>query len=104
MEQAMAAWRWHNFLESRAPPGRKVVRMNMDESSIKLDPVRNVRGMVAISKRDVKRKAAMLVRPASLSLRRAAITLIAFLSDDEFTQSLLPQVIVGNKKLLPKKK
>jgi len=78
------------------------VRINMDESSVKLDPVRNIPGMVALPKTELKRKAAALVRPASLSLRRAAITLIAFVCDDESTQALLPQVIVGNKRLLPK--
>ena len=101
--QALAVWKWHNFLDSRAPPGRTTVRINMDESPLKFDQVRRTKGLIAIPKAELKRKRETLVRPASLSLRRSVITLIAFVCDDAATQKLLPQVVVGNRRLLPRK-
>ena len=56
MWKAMAAWKWHNFLESQAPAGRRVVRINMDESPIKFDQVRQLKGLIAVPKQEFKRK------------------------------------------------
>ena len=93
-------WKWHNFLESQAPPGRTAVRINMDESPLKFDQVRRTKGLFAMPKAELKRKRETFVRPASLALRRSAITLIAFVCDDAATQKLLPQLVVGNRQML----
>ena len=95
-------WKWHNFLDSRAPPGRTTVRINMDEPPRKFDQVRRTKGLIAIPKAELKRKKETVVRPASLALRRSVITLIAFVCDDAATRKLLPQVVVGNHRLLPR--
>ena len=71
----------------------------MDESPLPLDPVRRTKGLKA----ERKRRADTMLRRAKLSLRRSVFTLIAFVSDDEATQRLLPQIIAGNKKLLPRR-
>ena len=88
---------------AQAPPGRRTVRINMDETPIKMDPVRKCKGLIAVPKAELKRKSASMVRPASLALRRSVITLVAFVCDDDAVQKQLPQIIVGNHRLLPKK-
>ena len=99
----MAAWKWHNFLESQAPAGRRVVRINMDESPIKFDQVRQLKGLIAVPKQELKRKAETIQRKASLAMRRSVITLVAFTCDDDVIQKILPQVIVGSHRLLPRR-
>ena len=101
-QHALAVWKWYNFLEARAPPGRQVVRINMDETPLKYDQVRKRKGLLAISKAQHKKQKETLVRRASLALRRSVITLVAFMCDDDDIQKLLPQVIIGNHRLLPR--
>ena len=74
----------------------------MDESPIKFFQDRHLSGLIAVPKQELKRKAETLLRPASLGLRRSVITLIAFVCDCDEIQKILPQVIVGNRKLLPR--
>ena len=99
-QHALAVWKWYNFLEARAPPGRQVVRINMDETPLKYDQVRKRKGLLAISKAQHKKQKETLVRRASLALRRSVNTLVAFMCDDDDIQKLLPQVIIGNHRLL----
>ena len=101
-QHALAVWKWYNFLEARAPPGRQVVRINMDETPLKYDQVRKRKGLLAISKAQHKKQKETLVRRASLALRRSVITLVAFMCDDNDIQKLLPQLIIGNHRLLPR--
>ena len=81
---------------------RRVVRINMDESPIKFDQSRQLRGLIAVSKQELKRKAETMRQNASLAMRRSVITLVAFTCDDEEVQKMLPQVVVGNHRLLPR--
>ena len=62
----------------------------MDETSVRLDPVRSIRGAVALEGNETRRDAAFCVRSAPLGLRRAAFTLVAFIADTEEVQKLLP--------------
>ena len=101
--QATAAWQWHNFWAARAPAGRSVVHINMDETCVRLDPVRNTRGTVALTATETRRDAASLVRSAPLGLRPSALTLVAFIADNDEVQALLPQVILGSSRVLPQR-
>ena len=101
--EAVAAWQWRNFWAARAPAGRTVAHINMDETSVRLDPVRSIRGAVALEGNETRRDAAFCVRSAPLGLRRAAFTLVAFIADTEEVQKLLPQVIVASRRLLPQR-
>jgi len=70
----------------------------MDESSVKLDQSWP-RGCVAMAA--AGECAPPLERPVSLRHRRAAVSLVCFVCDDAAVQPLLPQVIVGNERVLP---
>ena len=48
----------------------------MDETLLKLDQVRQKKGLLAILKADLKRQMDSLLRPASLALRQSVITLV----------------------------
>ena len=101
--EATAAWQWRNFWAARAPAGRAVVHINMDETCVRLDPVRNVRGAVALTSRETRRAAASLLRHAGLGVRRSAFTLVAFVADNAEVQAVLPQIIVASKRVLPQR-
>ena len=75
----------------------------MDETPIKFDQERNIKGLLAIPKMELTRRSESIQRSASLSLRRSTITLIAFVCDDDAIQKRLPQVILGNHRLLPRR-
>ena len=75
----------------------------MDESPIKFDQDRQLRGLIAVPKEELKRKTESIQRHASLAMRRSVITLVAFTCDDEEVQRILPPVIIGNHKLLPRR-
>ena len=80
--EATATWQWLNFLETRAPQENKIVHFNMDETSLKFYPMQARQGAIAISPGE--RLEDMCSRPcqASLSVRRRAVTLVAFIADD----------------------
>ena len=73
----------------------------MDETSVRLDPVRNIHGAVALTADETRHDAASLVRSAPLRLRRSAFTLVAFVADNDEVQSLLPRVILASSRVLP---
>ena len=33
----MAAWQWYKYYEANVPPGKKILRINWDETAICLD-------------------------------------------------------------------
>ena len=92
--QAFATWRWHNFLESEGVGDKIVVRINMDESCCKLSPQLR-RGLVALPSGLKSRQFLQIERRNPLRLRRSAVTLAAFVSDNSEVNKALPQVIVG---------
>lgn len=70
----------------------------MDESSVKLDQSWP-RGCVA--RAAAEGSGLPLERPVSVKHRRAAVSLVCFVCDDMAVQPMLPQVIVGNERVLP---
>ena len=92
--KAFATWRWHNFIESEGVGDKTVVRINMDESCCKLSPQLR-RGLVALPSGLKSRQFLQIERRNPLKLRRSAVTLAAFVSDNDAVNKVLPQIIVG---------
>jgi hypothetical protein len=98
--KALAFFRWSNFLNDFGGSDRPVLRINMDESSVKLSPNPKL-GYVMFGRR--ARKAVLRRGPGQpLSVRRASLSLVAFVCDDPAIQPLLPQVFVSNGRVLSK--
>ena len=92
--QACATWRWHSFLESENIGNKIVVRINLDESCCKLSPQPR-RGCVALPSGLKSQLRRQIERRNPLKMRRSAVTLAAFVSDNDEVNKALPQVIVG---------
>ena len=91
--QAFAAWNWYNFLVSKAPPAKTVLRVNIDETSVCLWQGSG-KGTIAFGRRrdGVPEPQQRVPR----SLKRTNLTHVAFICDRPEIQPLLPQVIIGN--------
>ena len=91
--EARALWRWSNYLQSRDPPGRPRVLINLDETSVRLVPQE---GCGHVSKRAYRLfvKGIPRGRKASLAAQRSAITHVAAICDHPDFQLLLPQVVL----------
>ena len=91
--QANAFWQWWNFAESRAPAGKSLLRINMDETAVCLFQG-NAKGTVF---RDCGPPAdGEPVQNVTRSKRRTYITHVAFICDRAELQPLMPQVLIGN--------
>ena len=92
--KAYIFWQWYNHVASLCPAGKKILKINMDESSIAFFQGA-VKGNVFFSKAhdDPKKEPQQRIKK---SLLRVNLTLIAFICDDPVIQPLLPQIIVGN--------
>ena len=99
--EAVGAWQWCNFLGSLAPAGKQVVRINLDETCCRLC-LEATKGAVAVGRNRSRKEALIGEHKASLSARRMAVTLVASVCDDTEIQALLPQVILGNERVLSK--
>ena len=102
MSEAEACWKWNNFLESTNSSGKPVLHINMDESSLRLYVPPRI-GLVAEACPKRRRQMLREGREPGLSTRRAAVTLIAFACNDVQVQTVLPQVVVLNERVVPKK-
>ena len=91
--QAYACWAWWNYLEARLAAGCRVVRINFDETSLKI--------FQGGTKGQVFDKSA--VQRASLGIRRQAVTYISFVCDSIDAFGLMPQVLVASEHVLPAK-
>ena len=94
--KAFAAWQWFNYLEARVPPGKKLLRVNFDETAVCLFQGKG-KGNMFIAKR---RKTAQNIPKW---FQRAHLTHVAFCCDDLVIQRSLPQIIIANERVLPKK-
>lgn len=98
LRQAEATFHWDRFLVSRKPVGHTVVRINMDETSLKLFPGVEA-GCVASSESQGPHRP--VEQGVSLRAQRGALSLVAFVTDDRAIQERLPQVLVSNRRLVP---
>jgi len=95
----MAMWKWVSAVESCVPPERRLVWLNMDETSVPLraeDPRGFKRRWPSDSRLEAKERRAA----ASLADRRARASLLALVCDDPEVQPLLPQVLLMNSRTL----
>ena len=99
--EAVGTWQWCNFLESLAPAGKQIVRINLDETCVRLC-TEATKGAVAVGRNRSRKEALVGEHKASLSARRMAVTLVASVCDDTEIQALLPQVILGNQRVMSK--
>ena len=99
LSKATASWRWYNYKESLTPPGKRVLRVNLDETSV-LFWYGHQRGWVSTKKRLKRRGRRTPTAFATLSTQRKAVTHVGLVCDDEALQRLLPQYIIVNEKTM----
>lgn len=98
--QARAVWTWSNYLHSVAVvSGKQIVRVNIDETSIKLDMVMRHGFISAAARNDEKHSG--LRRKMSKRRARTAYSYVAVLCDDADLQKLMPQIIIVNSTQCP---
>lgn len=100
--KATAAWSWVNFLVASCPPGRRVVHLNLDETSLPL-VMPQQKGFRASDKELLKAGHVPKRLPAPLGHRRAVLSYLAIIADSDAVQALLPQIILMNKRTLPQR-
>ena len=88
-------WQWFRFLVARVPPDKKLLLLNLDETSIRFwyQPRLGLRGRARAT--PAGRGAA---RQASRGQLRKAFTHVAVICDDAALQPQLPQVILVNER------
>lgn len=97
--QVDAVWTWWNWLETHVAPGKQVLKINLDETSVRFY-YRSKKGLFFPS----KRKGKGLQRPrhkTSKGDQRKALTHVGLICNSPEVQVLLPQVILGNCHTLP---
>ena len=91
-------WRWWNHLESQsAAAGKKVLRINVDETNI-ARAYDSKKGLVLTTRH--RRKPVLLQQPQQT---RGSFSHVAFICDDPSVQPRLPQLILGNEHVLPRR-
>ena len=92
----MAAWKWSNFWASRRASGRRLVHINMDETAIRFWEKSGSQGYIVVPPRMLKKHFLERENGATLSQRRSVCSYVAFISDDDRINELLPQIIIVN--------
>ena len=87
-------WTWCNYLHSFVPAGKRVLRVNIDETSIKLDMDSKHGFISAAAKKQDKHHG--LRNRVSKSRPRTAYSYVAVLCDDVALQKMMPQIIIVN--------
>jgi hypothetical protein len=98
--EALATLRWDRFVATARAEGLTPLRINMDESSIKMWPGSRAGTVVPPSPAPGPAGPPLEVR-VPLRARRSAVSLVAFVCDDDDVQRQLPQFIVTNTRMAP---
>ena len=98
--QAAAAWQWFNYAAAQAPTGSTILRINLDETSVKLFQG-DGKGAVFFKKKRGRpglgaAEEGEAVQAVSLKKKRACLTHIGLICDRAEVQPALPQVLIGN--------
>ena len=97
--KALAMWQWSFFLNTQVRSPKKPLRINMDETCIRLHQ-RGKLGHIGIAAMKRRKSANPVTQNATLAQQRAACTLVALITDCEEARPYLPQVIlVGEKSM-----
>ena len=94
----MATWRRNAFLRAQCPAAKRCVYINMDETCIRMCPETG-QGLVFVPS-GKKKHVTEQERKATLAMRRAACSLVAFTCSCPEAAKLLPQVLVTNRRCL----
>ena len=95
--QATAVWRWYRSLLKVVPAGKKVLRVNMDETSVAAFHGHESGNIAHWGKRGLDSEP---ITWADRKKRRTAFTHAAFICDDSSIQPLLPQLLLANSSVL----
>ena len=102
-------WQWWNFVAARAPAGHSLLRLNLDETSVKLFQG-DGKGAVFFSKKRPRHagggdgeggavreaRAEEPVQRVNLRHKRTCLTHVGLMCDRPDAQPYLPQVLIGN--------
>ena len=99
--QASAVWRWSNFLHKQTAPNKIPLRINMDETSVRLFPVMRA-GNVTHAARMQKRSPKSLTANVTRGQMRGSMSLVCFVCDDPAIQKSLPQILLVKKQFAPR--
>ena len=97
--KAFAAWRLWNFHTSNVPGGKRLVKINIDETRIGYF-FTGGKGNVKATKRSAPLRRVLRQRVPKSALR-AGITHVAIVCDDPSLQPKLPQVLIANERVIP---
>ena len=98
--QALAVWQWSNFFHSHVHPAKTPVRINMDETAVRLCP--SMRGGHLTKRaREQKRTPKSLTMDVTRAQMRGSMSLLCFVTDDAAVQAALPQILLVNKRFAP---
>ena len=92
--QARVAWQWFNYYESKISTGKRMIRMNLDETPICMY-MGGSNGCVA-RKLDTQARRTEPRETVERRMKRTYMTHVALLCDEPRLQPVLPQVLVGN--------
>ena len=100
LSQVTAVWQWWNFLHTLLPPGKTILRLNLDETAVRTycSPAAGLICTHAPGRGQFRLRP---VHQASRAKQRSCLSHIVFLCDDTAVQPQLPHIICGNKKVLP---
>ena len=91
--QAEAVWQWSNFLHARVGASKQPLRVNIDETGIRLRNF-NASGLLTAEAVCLRRANQSLHGFATRGDTRMMFTLLTFVCDDEEIQKVLPQIII----------
>ena len=97
--QSSATWRWHNVLEPETVGDKTLISVNVDESACKLSP-QLPGGLVSLPSVLKTKQFLQFGRRNPVNCRRSAVSLVAFLSDDEEVNTICAQTIVCAKHII----
>jgi hypothetical protein len=89
-----------NFQHGRAPTGRRIVRLNLDETSICFHQSEKT-GFLVADARKRARGGDPLVRNVSQGTQRTNMTHLAVISDDTDVQQFVPQILIVGESVFP---
>ena len=93
--QAFAAWQWWNFYNAQVAAGKQLLKINLDETSLRLFQG-DGRGIIFASK-----NCPAPVQSVTRAKRRSCLTHVAFICDEPSIQPVLPQILIGNETTIP---
>lgn len=84
-----AYWQWHRYNESRVPAGKRLLLINLDETSVSFAPEQKAGLIVIRSAQHARAK----IKKQDL---RTNLTYVATICDDKSLQKCMPHFIIGD--------